>query len=87
MFTCLYQGSRPPADSVRGHQAHGSRRVRVRLRGRARAPPEPRVAEHIRDLAASGASLHGRRGRHEGRPWTSQNTSVRFTGKIIRSLV
>lgn len=74
------QGPGAPADGVRGHKAHGARRVRVRVRGRARAFTEPRVAEHIRDLAAFGSSLHGRRGRHEGRPRPCQNTTICFAG-------
>lgn len=79
---CLrHQGLSPPANSLRRHQTHGPRRVRVRLRGRPRPPAEPRVAEHLRDVAASRAGLHGRRRGHAGRPWTRQNPTVCFAGK------
>lgn len=63
-----------------GNKAHGARCVRVRLRGRSRAPPEPCVAQHIRDLAASRAGLHGRGGRHEGRLGAYQDTAICSTG-------
>lgn len=65
------------------HKAHGAGRVRVRVRGRAGAPAQPRVAQHLRDLAASRAGLHGRRGGHEGRSRPYQDTSVCSTGMIF----
>ncbi len=54
------QGSCAQTDRLCGHQAHGARRVRVRMRRRPRPPHELRLAERVRDLASSSPGLHGR---------------------------
>lgn len=74
------QGLSAQTNSMRRYKAHGAGRVRVRMRGRAGAPSEPRVAKHLRDVAPSRASLHGRRGGHEGRFGPHQDTAVCFAG-------
>lgn len=80
---CLFNIQRPctSANGVRGDKTHGAWRVRLRLRGRPHPPAEPRVAQHLRDLAPSGAGLHGRCGGHEGRPRTYQDIAVCTTGE------
>ena len=46
-----------PADGVRGGEAHGAGRVRLRLRGRPHAPHELRLAKRLRDESASRAGV------------------------------
>ena len=77
---CTFQRPGAPADGVRGREAHGARRVRLRVRGRPHAPHELRVAQRVRDVAPSRAGLHGRRRRHEGLARTHEGSLLRRSG-------
>lgn len=57
LIAFLPQGLSASADGLLGGEAHGTRRVRLWMRGLSPAPDELCVAQHLRDLPSHDAVL------------------------------